>query len=129
MLCCESGDLAPPFRLRIQSFSRPIVVVDNVNVDVVIVIAAVAVLFTIVVVAIVAILVVGVAAVAVGVAVAVAVDIAARRFRACCAPWWSIQGILPKQANAVSPMAGVWSACPWIDHRVADSVSRTTSSQ
>jgi hypothetical protein len=66
--------------------------------------------FPIVVVAITAIIVVGV----VVFAVAVTIDIIARRRRACRAPWLLIQGIQPKQAKAVSPMAWGWSASPWI---------------
>jgi hypothetical protein len=81
--------------------------------------------FPIVVVAIAAIIVVGI----VVFAVAVVIDIVARRRRACRAPWLSIQGIRPKQANAVSPMAWRWSASPWICRRVADGVARTTSCQ
>ena len=111
---------------------RPIVVVvlDNVNVDVVkddVVIVVTAVLFNlpIVVVAIAAIIVVGI----VVFAVAVTIDIVARCRRACRAPWLLIQGIRPKQAKAVSPMAWGWSASPWICRRVADGVARTTSCQ
>jgi hypothetical protein len=111
---------------------RPIVVVvlDDVNVDavvvvVVVVVTAVVFHFPIVVVAIAAIIVVGI----VVVAVAVVIDIVARRRRACRAPWLSIQGIRPKQAKAVSPMAWRWSASPWICRRVADGVARTTSCQ
>lgn len=111
---------------------RPIVVIvlDNVNVDVVeddvvVVVTAVVFHFPIVVVAIAAIIVVGV----VVVAVAVVIDIVARRRRACRAPWLSIQGIRPKQARAVSPMAWGWSASPWICRRVADGIARTTSCQ
>jgi hypothetical protein len=81
--------------------------------------------FPIVVVAIAAIIVVGV----VVVAVAVVIDIVARRRRACRAPWLSIQGIRPKQATALSPMAWGWSASPWICRRVADGVARMTSCQ
>jgi hypothetical protein len=83
--------------------------------------------FPIVVVAIAAIIVVGV----VVVAVAVVIDIVACRRRACRAPWLSIQGIRPKQAKALSPMAWGWSASPWIwiCRRVADGVARTTSCQ
>jgi len=82
--------------------------------------------FPIVVVAIAAIIVVGV----VVVAVAVVIDIVARRRHACRAPCWlSIQGIRPKQATAVSPMAWGWSASPWICRRVADGVARMTSCQ
>ncbi len=107
-----------------------VVVLDDVNVDVfviiVVVIVTAAVLhFHIVVVAIAAIIVIGV----VVVAVAVIIDIIAHRRRACCAPWLSIQGIRPKQAKAVLPMAWGWSASPWICHRVADGVARTTSCQ
>jgi hypothetical protein len=106
---------------------RPIVIVvlDDANVDVVLVVVVVVVVvttivihFPIVVVAIAAILVVGVVAVA----VPVVID-------ACRAPWLSIQGIRPKQARAVSPMAWGWSASPWIFRQVADGVSRTTSCQ
>jgi hypothetical protein len=111
---------------------RPIVVVvlDNVNVDVVedyVVVVVTAVVFhlPIVVVAIAAIIVVGI----VVFAVAVTIDIVARRRRACRAPWLLIQGIRPKQAKAVSPMAWGWSASPWICRRVADGVARTTSCQ
>ena len=92
---------------------RPIVVVvlDDVNVDavvvvVVVVVTAVVFHFPIVVVAIAAIIVVGV----VVVAVAVVIDIVARGRCACRAPWLSIQGVRPKQAKAVSPMAWGWSA-------------------
>jgi hypothetical protein len=111
---------------------RPIVVVvlDNVNVDVVVVIVVVVVTvvvfhFPIVVVAIAAIIVVGV----VVFAVAVTIDIVTRRRRACRAPWLLIQGIRPKQAKAVLPMAWGWSASPWICRRVADGVARMTSCQ
>jgi hypothetical protein len=111
---------------------RPIVVVvlDDVNVDavvvvVVVVVTAVVFNFPIVVVAIAYIIVVGV----VVVAVAVVIDIVARRRRACRAPWLSIQGIRPKQAKAVLPMAWGWSASPWICRRVADGIARTTSCQ
>jgi hypothetical protein len=113
------------------SHRRPIVVVvlDDVNVDVVFVVVVVIVTavvfhFPIVVVAIADIIVVGV----VVFAVAVTIDIVARRRRACRAPWLLIQGIRPKQAKAVSPMAWGWSASPWICRRVADGVARTTSS-
>ena len=99
---------------------RPIVVVvlDNVNVDVVeddIVVVVTAVVFhlPIVVVTIAAIIVVGI----VVFAVAVTIDIVARP------PWLLIQGIRPKQAKAVSPMAWGWSASPWICRRVADGVA------
>jgi len=88
------------------------VVLEDVNVDVVVVIVIVVVVITSVVfhfiigfVAITAIIVVGANVVAVAVA---------RRPRACCAPWLSNQGILPKQAKAVSLMAWGWSASPWI---------------
>ena len=111
---------------------RPIVVVvlDDANVDVVVVIIVVVVTpivfhFPIVIVAITAIIVVGV----VVVAVAVVIDIVARGCCACRAPWLSIQGVRPKQAKAVSPMAWGWSAPPWICRRVADGVARTTSCQ
>jgi hypothetical protein len=111
---------------------RPIVVVvlDDVNVDavvvaVVVVVTAVVLNFPIVDVAIAAIIVVGV----VVVAVAVVIVIVARRRRACRAPWLSIQGIRPKQAKTVSPMAWGWSASPWICRRVAKGVARTTSCQ
>jgi hypothetical protein len=113
---------------------RPIVVVvvvlDNVNVDVVeddVVVFVTAVMFhlPIVIVAIAAIIVIGI----VVFAVAVTIDIVARRRRACHAPWLLIQGIRPKQAKAVSPMAWGWSASPWICRRVADGVARTTSCQ
>jgi hypothetical protein len=111
---------------------RPIVVVvlDDVNVDavvvvVVVVVTAVVFHFPIVIVAIAAIIVVGL----VVVAVAVVIDIVARGRRACRAPWLSIQGVRPKQAKAVSPMAWGWSAFPWICCRVADGVARTTSCQ
>jgi hypothetical protein len=57
------------------------------------------------------------------------IDIFARRRRACRAPWLFIQGIRPKQAKAVSPMAWRWSSSPWICRRVADGVARTTSCQ
>jgi hypothetical protein len=113
---------------------RPIVVVvlDDVNVDaavvaVVVVVTAVVLHFPIVAVAIAAIIVVGVVVVAV--AVVVVIVIVARRRRACRAPWLSIQGIRPKQAKTVSPMAWGWSASPWICRRVADGVARTTSCQ
>jgi hypothetical protein len=93
---------------------RPIVVVvlNDINVDVivivvVIVITAVVFHFPIINVAIATILVVG----AIVVAVTVIIDIVACRCRACRAPWLSIQGIRPKQAKAVSPMAWGWSAC------------------
>jgi hypothetical protein len=81
--------------------------------------------FPIVIVAIVTILVVG----AVVIAVVVVIDIVARCRRACRAPWLSIQGIWPKQAKAVSPMARGWSASPWICRGLADGVARTTSCQ
>ncbi len=92
---------------------RPIVVVvlDIVNVD--IVEDDVVVVVTAVVVAIAAIIVVGI----VVFAVAVTIDIVARP------PWLLIQGIRPKQAKAVSPMAWGWSASPWICRRVADGVA------
>jgi len=111
---------------------RPIVIVvlNDVNVDVAVVIvvvgvAAVVFHFPIVIVAITTIIVV----VVVVFAVAVVINIVARCRRACRAPWLSIQGIRPKQAKAVSPMAWGWSASPWICRRVADGVARPTSRQ
>ena len=93
---------------------------------VVIVITAIVFHLPIIVVAIAAIIVVGV----IVVAVAVVIDIVAPRHRhACRAPWLSTQGIPPKQAKAVSPMAWGWSASPWICRRVADGIARTTSCQ
>ena len=107
-----------------------IVVLDDFNVDaivvvVVVVVTAVVFHFPIVVVAIAAIIVVGI----IVVAVAVVINIVARRRRACPAPWLSIQGVRPKQAKAVSPMAWGWSASPWFFRRVADGVARSTSCQ
>ena len=111
---------------------RPIVVVvlNDVNVDVVVVFVVILITsivfhFPILVVAIAAIIAIGV----VVVAVAVINDIVARRRRACRAPWLSIQGVRPKQAKAVSPMAWGWSASPWFFRRVADGVARSTSCQ
>ena len=113
---------------------RPIVVgvLDDVNVDaavvaVVVVVTAVVLHFPIVAVAIAAIIVIGVVVVAV--AAVVVIVIVARRRRACRAPWLSIQGIRPKQAKTVSPMAWGWSPSPWICRRVAKGVARTTSCQ
>jgi hypothetical protein len=94
-----------------------VVVLNNINVDVVeddVVVFVTAVMFHLPIVV---------------VAIAVTIDIVARRRRACRAPWLLIQGIRPKQAKAVSPMAWGWSAFPWFCHRVADGVARTTSCQ
>jgi hypothetical protein len=107
-----------------------VVVLDVVNVDaviivVVVVITAIVFHFPIVVGAIAAIIVVGV----IVVAVAVVINIVARRCRRRRAPWLSIQGIRPKQAKAVSPMALGGSVSPWICRRVADGVARMTSCQ
>ena len=102
-----------------------VVLVVILIIAVVLVVTAIMFHFPIVVAAIAAILVIAVIAVA----VAVVIDIVAPRRCACRAPWLSIQGIRPKQARTVLPMAWGWSASPWICRRVANGIARMTSCQ